>query len=92
MIRGITEVNLPSYATLHQATVSFQDMGDRTITSQVRIDGNIVPSFVGTDGKDWTLMFRGQKFIMPIRKPQASRVTGANPWWTSLSSIGQYTN
>ena len=73
MIRGITEVNLPSYATLHQATVSFQDMGDRTITSQVRIDGNIVPSFVGTDGKDWTLSFRGQKFIMPIRKPQASK-------------------
>lgn len=73
MINGITEVNLPAYATLHQATVSFQEMGDRTISTQVRIAGDVVPSFIGTDGNDWTLMFRGQKFIMPVRKPQASK-------------------
>lgn len=73
MIPGITEVNFPSYATLHQATVSIADMGDKTITTQVKIDGAVAPSFVGTDGKDWTIEFLGEKYIHPLRSPQAKK-------------------
>lgn len=68
MIPGITEINFPEYATLHQATVTLTEMGDRTITTQVRIDGDIVPSFEG-----WELEFRGERFILPIRDPQAAK-------------------
>jgi len=68
MIPGITEVNFPSYATLNNATISFAEMGDRSITTQVRIDGDVVPSFDG-----WALKFRGEKFILPIRDPQAAK-------------------
>jgi len=68
MIPGITEVNFPSYATLHQATVSLNEMGERTISTQVRIDGDIVPNFSG-----WELQFRGETFVLPTQKPQASK-------------------
>ena len=68
MIPGITEINFPSYATLHQATVSLNEMGDRTITTQVRIDGDIVPDFDG-----WELEFRGERFVLPIKDPQAAK-------------------
>lgn len=68
MIPGITEIGFPSYATLHQATVHFEEMGDRTITTQVRIDGSVVPDFSG-----WALEFRGERFVLPTLKPQASK-------------------
>ena len=73
MIPEITEVNFPSYATLHQATVSFADMGDKLINTQVKIDGDIAPAFIGTDGKDWEVTFKGEKYIHPLRKPQATK-------------------
>lgn len=53
-------------ATLHQATVSFEEMGERTITTQVRVDGDIAPNFNG-----WELEFRGETFVLPTLKPQA---------------------
>lgn len=68
MIPAITEVNFPSYATLHQANVSFREMGERTISTQVRIDSDVVPSFDG-----WELRFKGERFILPEREPQASK-------------------
>ena len=68
MIPQISEVNFPSYATLHQATASFEDMGDRTISTQVRIDGDIVPDFDG-----WELTFDGERFILPVKEPQAAK-------------------
>lgn len=68
MIPGITEIGFPSYATLHQATVQFEEMGERTITTQVRIDGSVVPDFSG-----WQLEFRGERFVLPTLKPQASK-------------------
>lgn len=68
MIPQIQEVNFPSYATLHQAVVSLSEMGDRVITTQVRIDGDIVPEFDG-----WELRFKGERFILPIREPQAAK-------------------
>lgn len=66
MIPQITETNFPSYATLSNATVSLSDMGDRTINTQVRIDGDIVPDFSG-----WELQFRGERFVLDIKDPQA---------------------
>lgn len=68
MIPQITEVNFPSYATMHQASASFQEMGERTITTQVRIDGDIVPDFSG-----WELSFKGERFILPVKEPQAAK-------------------
>lgn len=69
MIREITELNFPSYATLAKATVTLKHMGDKTITSQVSIDGQIAPDF----SYDWEVLFKGEKYIMPLRKPQASK-------------------
>lgn len=66
MIPAIQEINFPSYATLHQATVSFAEMGERTISTQVRIDGDIVPDFTG-----WELSFKGERFILNTKDPQA---------------------
>lgn len=68
MIPGIEEINFPSYATLHQATVQFEEMGERTISTQVRIDGSIIPAFDG-----WALKFRNELFVLPTLKPQASK-------------------
>lgn len=68
MIPAITEVNFPSYATLHQATVSLQDMGDRVISTQVRIDGDVIPDFSG-----WELRFKGERFVLPSDNPQAMK-------------------
>lgn len=75
MIPKIREVNLPTYATLSGATVSLSDMGDRVITAQVKIDyskdGDI--EMIGTDGQPWELEFKGERYIQPITKPQASK-------------------
>lgn len=68
MIPGITEINFPSYATLHEATASFAVMGERTITTQIRIDGDVVPEFDG-----WELEFKGERFVLPIKEPQAQK-------------------
>lgn len=70
----ITELNFPKiggkqYATLTQATVNVADMGEKTITTQVKIDGEIVPDF----SYDWEVAFQGEKYIMPLRKPQGSK-------------------
>lgn len=73
MIRAIKEIGFgpgtaKSYATLSNATVSLTDMGDRTITAQVKIDGDIVPQFQG-----WELEFRGERFVLPNNIPPASK-------------------
>lgn len=69
MIKDIKELNFPSYATLSSATVTLNDMGDRTISAQVKIDGNIVPDF----SFDWEVEFKGERYIQPLRQPQASK-------------------
>lgn len=43
-------------------------MGDRVITTQVRIDGDVVPDFSG-----WELRFKGERFVLPSDNPQASK-------------------
>ena len=69
MIPGITE-HFPSYATLTQATISFEEMGDRIITSQVRIDGDIVPDF---ESEEWYVEYKGEKFTLNTHTPQAAK-------------------
>ena len=69
MIKDIKELNFPAYATLEQATVTINDMGDRTITSQVKIDGDVVPDF----SYDWEVEFKGERYIHPVRTPQGTK-------------------
>lgn len=69
MIKDIKELNFPQYATLETATATIADMGDRTITSQVKIDGDVVPDF----SYDWEVEFKGERYIHPIRKPQGMK-------------------
>ena len=69
MIPQIKEINFPEYATLSTATATLVDMGDKTITAQVKIDGSIVPDF----SYDWEIEFQGERYIQPLRKPQASK-------------------
>jgi hypothetical protein len=69
MIKDIVEINFPKYATLSTATASIVDMGDKTITAQVKIDGYIIPDF----SYDWEIEFRGERYIQPLREPQASK-------------------
>lgn len=67
MIESIKEINFPQYATLSQATVVLNDMGDRTITADVKIDGAVSPDF----SYDWEIEFKGERYIQPLRKPYA---------------------
>lgn len=74
MIPDIKELNFPKkegkqYATLTQATANIADMGEKTITTQVKIDGEIVPDF----SFDWAVEFQGEKYIMPLRIPQGAK-------------------
>ena len=74
MIPAITELNFPKkdgkqYATLTHASVPLNDMGEKTITTQVKIDGEIVPDF----SFDWEVEFQGEKYIMPLRIPAGSK-------------------
>lgn len=69
MIPQIKEINFPEYATLSTATASLADMGDKTITAQVKIDGSIAPDF----SYDWEIEFQGERYIQPLREPQASK-------------------
>lgn len=74
MIKDIQELNFPKidgkqYATLSQADVSLQDMGEKSITAQIEIDGELTPDF----SFDWEVAFKGEKYIMPLRQPQGSK-------------------
>lgn len=69
MIKDIRELNFPSYATLSNATVNEADMGEKTITATIKIDGKVVPDF----SYDWEIEFNGEKYIHHLRKPQATK-------------------
>lgn len=69
MIKDIKEINFPEYATLSQATVNIADMGERTITTQIKIDGGIVPDF----SYDWEIEYKGERYVHTARTPQASK-------------------
>ena len=67
MIPDIRELNFPQYATLSTATISLNDMGERVITTQVKIDGDIKPDF----SYNWEIEFMGERYIHSLRSPQA---------------------
>lgn len=74
MIPAIKELNFPTingkqYATLTHATVTLTDMGEKTISTQVAIDGDITPDF----SYDWMIEFQGEEYIMPLRIPQGTK-------------------
>lgn len=69
MVKDIQELNFPNYATLSQADINIADMGEMSISAQLEIDGNIAPDF----SYDWEIMFQGEKYIMPIHKPQGEK-------------------
>lgn len=69
MIPAIKEINFPEYATLSQATVNIADMGEKTITTQIKIDGSVVPDF----SFDWVIEYEGERYIHSAREPQASK-------------------
>lgn len=69
MIKDIKEINFPAYATLETASVTIADMGDRIITSQVKIDGDVVPDF----SYDWEVEFKGERYIHPVKTPQGTK-------------------
>ena len=74
MIPDIKELNFPKidgkqYATLTHAEVRHIDMGEKIITTQVRIDGDIAPDF----SYDWAVGFKREKYIMPLRIPAGSK-------------------
>lgn len=71
MIKDIKEINFPDYATLSSATVTLNDMGDKTISTQVKIDGAVIPDF----SYDWVVEFKGERYIQPLRQPQAGKNT-----------------
>lgn len=73
MIKQIKEINFPEYATLSQAKVSISDMGDMSISAQVKIDGDIKPDF----SYDWEVEFKGERYIQPYRSPQGSKDTSS---------------
>lgn len=73
MIKQIKEINFPGYATLSQAKVSINDMGDMSISAQVKIDGNIKPDF----SYDWEVEFNGERYIQPYRSPQGTKDTSS---------------
>lgn len=73
MIQDIVELNFPKisgkqYATLSNATVTLQDMAEQTISTQIKIDGEITPYF----SYDWALEYKGHKYIYPFRIPTGS--------------------
>ncbi|MBD5367242.1 MAG: hypothetical protein HDR82_09660 [Bacteroides sp.] len=80
MIKDIQELNFPEGATLSSASVSMVDMGEWTITSQVRIDGDVREAFA----RDWEVVFQGHKYIMPLRRPQGSK---ENTSWSPVVEL-----
>lgn len=56
------------YATLSKATVNLQDMAEQTISTQIKINGDITPYFL----YNWAIEYKGNKYIFPFRIPPGS--------------------
>lgn len=65
MIKEITETGFNSGVTLNSATVNLTNMGERTITADVKIAGGAAL------GDDAELAFRGERFVPVVKDPQA---------------------
>ena len=69
MITQITKTYFPDEAVITQASATLNDMGDKSISIQVKVAGNVTPNF----DKDWEVEFQGERYIHAIRQPQASK-------------------
>lgn len=69
MIAQIEKIHFPDEAIITQATVNLNDMGEKTIDIQIKVDGRLTPDF----RQDWEIMFQGERYIHPLREPQASK-------------------
>ena len=65
MIKEITEIRFNSGVTLNSATVNLTNMGERTITADVKIAGGAAL------GDEAELTFRGERFVPVVKDPQA---------------------
>lgn len=83
MIPDIQEINFPTYATLTNATVTMSAMGERTIAAEVSIAGDIVPDF----SYDWEIVFNGERYIQPLREPQACKDNSSQHSVISLTFV-----
>lgn len=72
IVNGTPTEGWPAYATLHEATISFEEMGERIIRAQVKIDGTVVPDFVGSE---WALLYKNELFVLNTHTPQARKDT-----------------
>lgn len=68
MIKRPTPLNFPDYAICGRWEVNLADMDTKTITATVKFDGDTTPDF----SYDWEVEYNGEKYIMPLRKPQGS--------------------
>ena len=68
MIKRPTPLNFPDYAICGRWEVNLADMDTKTITATLKFDGDITPDF----SYDWEVEYNGEKYIMPLRKPQGS--------------------
>lgn len=73
MIKNILELNFPTYMTLETADVLMKDMEERTITTQVAIDGSITPKFTDENGNPLAISYMGEKYVLKKLRPQASK-------------------
>lgn len=66
MITEITPLNFPE-GYLSKATVNDTFMGEKTITASIKVPNDLTYT---PDFKDWAVLYKGEKYILPIRKPQ----------------------
>jgi hypothetical protein len=62
------QTNFSDYASLYQATITHNDMGERTISTQIKIHPQVKPNF-GT----WEIIYKGERYIQPLRSPQSKK-------------------
>lgn len=72
MIKDFTPIKgagFPTDVEIKSASGAFPDMGARTINVKCRFDGQTTPDF----SKAWEFVYKDNKYIMPLRKPQGSK-------------------
>ena len=69
MIKQIEKIVFPENGQITDVSVSLTDMGERTITLTVKIDGDVAPDF----SKDLKIRFNGETYVHSARRPQATK-------------------
>lgn len=58
------------YATLTKAEVSIAVMDEKSITSQIKISGDVTPDF---STQEWEVIYKDELYINPTHKPQGAK-------------------